>query len=138
MAIWKGKHNFNEEHGEIFKDKSIDFEMHITVDDGSFSGTFIDPEFAELNETEIKVSGFFEDNFVSFVITYPFRKIYNGDGTPVLLMDKLNHEVNYYGEFQENSKIISGDWEIIEVMALDLLGNQIIFSTGTFEMEEKV
>lgn len=137
MAIWKGKHNFNEEHGEIFKDKSIAFEMQITVDDGSFSGTFIDPEFAELNETEIKVSGFFEDNFVSFVVTYPFRKIYNSNGDAVLLMEKINHEVNYYGEFPDDSKIISGDWEIIEVMALDLLGNPIIFSTGTFEMEEK-
>jgi len=137
MTIWTGKHNFNEEHGEIFKDKTLAFEIHIDVEDGSFSGKFIDSEYAPLTDAAVKMTGFFEDNFVSFVVTYPFRKIYKADGEPILLMDKLNHEVNYYGEFVEDSKIILGEWEIIEVMALDLQGEQVVFSTGTFEMEEK-
>jgi len=137
MTIWAGKYNFNEEAGEIIKEKIIEFEMHIKVDDGSFSGRFIDQEYELLSELEVKVNGFFDENYVSFVVTYPYRRLYLADGTPVLQPDSINSEVTYYGEFEEDSQKISGNWEIIHQTHVGTLGVNVAVVSGPFEMEEK-
>ena len=148
MKIWKGKYGFSEEHGDVLSTKTIQFELHIDINDGGFSGRFIDPEYAKICENEIKVNGFFEDDFISFVVTYPFRKLYNLEGEPLLQQDKIDQEVTYYGEFIDDSqtelsieqpgKKISGQWEILEQAYFDVDRINVIYSNGSFELEESL
>jgi hypothetical protein len=135
IKTWKGVYRF-EKAPEALHSKSIAFEMHIDENDGSFSGKFSDEEYATICEHEAKVSGFFEENYISFVVVYPFRRVYKEDGTPVLITDFTDQEVTYYGEFEEDSTKILGNWEIIFETHIGTQGVNLVAASGPFEMSE--
>jgi hypothetical protein len=138
MKTWKGIYRF-EKAPEALLSKSVKFEMHIAESDGSFSGKFIDEEYAKLCEHEPKVSGFFEENYASFVVVYPFRRVYKEDGTPVLITDFTDQEVTYYGEFEEDStNKILGSWEIIFETHIGTQGVNLVAASGPFEMSDSI
>lgn len=134
MATLKGTYRF-EKAPEIMLSKTVNFEMHVDINDGSFSGRFIDEEYASLAEQEPTVTGFFEENYVSFVVTYPFRRMYKQeDGTPVILLEETNQEVTFYAESGEDSTKFLGNWEIIFETHIGTQGINLVAASGPFEM----
>lgn len=136
MAVWKGHYSLSADNVEGLQEKKIDFELHLNLNEGSFTGTMLDTAYAELSDDTIVVTGFFEDNYVSFVAKYPLRAVPNAEGIFVLDTNLPNHEVTFYGEFEEDSKKISGDWEIVENTELGVFGVNVLYSSGKFEMLE--
>lgn len=134
MKTWKGIYHF-EKAPENFLSKEIRFEMQVDEKDGSFSGIFIDEEYAALTEHQAKVSGFFDENYVSFVVVYPFQRLYKEDGTPVLLTDNIDQEITWYGEFEESPTKFLGSWELIHQTHVGYQGVNLVAATGPFEME---
>ena len=137
MSIWKGNYSLRADNVERLQDKKVEFELHLEIADGSFKGKMLDSAYAELSEEIVAVSGFFDDNFISFIVTYPVRAIPNSAGLFALDTNIPNNEVTFYGEFEDNSKKIIGYWEIVENTEIGVFGVNVLYSNGAFEMEEQ-
>lgn len=134
---WSGTRTFDPAKPGILSDKAVSCEFEIIQDsDGGISGTFKDDDYFEITESEVKITGFIDENFLSIVAHFPFRGLYNEAGQMYLDTSQLNHEMAFYGELNEEGDLISGNWEVVERTALDLDAISVYYSCGFFEIKK--
>lgn len=134
MNIWNGKFSHDEADYGILDD--VEFELHVNLDQGSFSGTATDPEFSELCKLPIHVNGFVDGDHISFVKVYPFW--YGLDENDVLYLDetKKEHRVEYDGYYDPNVNQWTGHWEIlIDETKVEFEVYEQVYLGGSWEME---
>lgn len=131
--IWKGCFYYEKGYPEITTLQKVSFQIDILIDNNSFSGTAHDEESKEHFDEPVKVKGFFEKDFISFIMTYPY--IYYRDEDDKIIVDKSvpNHNVNYYGEFDETTKSYNGEWEITYVIEQLIDGDIEEVFSGSWE-----
>lgn len=133
MEIWKGE--FMYDQGSYGHENIVKFELHVDIVVGSFEGIATDPEFEELCDLPIKVSGFINKDHISFVKIYPFLYEENADGKNVLDRTSPDHKVTYDGYYDPIVNKWTGDWETIEeVVKTDDGPDKEYFSVGTWEL----
>lgn len=106
---WVGEYAYNYEDDT----SHYSFEIIAEWKDGSFEGTVYEQEFSGITNDVVHVKGFVEGDLISFVKTYPY--LFGTDEKGLLIIDKglRGHQVVYGGNFDKNTGIWSGDWEII-------------------------
>jgi hypothetical protein len=89
---------------------TISFQIQWTVEDGLITGTCTDQQFSRLTSEPASITGFIEDNFISFVKSYPIAWRLDENRIPRLDLDSRPHEVHYSGYMQDGH--FEGEWEI--------------------------
>lgn len=88
------------------------FSLEIKEKDGSFEGTCIDESLKELLHEPILISGFTEDDMISFIKTYPKRYHLERDGSAIMIDNSQGYEVEYNGQFDHQNGYYKGTWQI--------------------------
>lgn len=133
--IWVGKYGYLYDNAET---EYFSFEINATLEKGSFEGTVFEEEFSEATGDTIAIKGFFDDDFISFVKTFPygFWKDENDD----VITDKSvsGHQVVYQGHFDQEKGMWFGEWEIEIDRAVISNDNYDVFAmVGVWEMKVK-
>ena len=130
QRIWKGNYCYlNEEGNEI---DPFDFEITANLIASSFEGTAIEGEFSKVSEEPIYVKGFFDNDVISFVKTYPFGWDVDQGGEVQLHLDKPGHDVTYFGRLNPETLFWEGEWEIESESQLAPKNSEIILSEYLF------
>lgn len=134
---WKGFYSYGPEYGEELNGQKVYFRIHLTSSESEFEGTSIDTEGIGSDFDKATIKGFIEDDFISFVKTYP-RKIYiNEDGTTIADESEKPAEIYYTGNYNHLNKKFEGQWELIDhSQDLGEYGWLEDVSTGLWEMEK--
>lgn len=110
------KKNWIGEYGYSFEDKSenfFSFEIFADFTDGSFQGTVFEEEFSGFTGDLVSIKGYIEEDFISFVKTYPYYYASNENGEMVVDKQMKGHEVVYEGFFNTETGEWNGEWEIL-------------------------
>lgn len=107
---WIGEYGYSF---EAESDKIFSFEILAQLNDGSFQGTVFEEEFSGFTDDLVAVKGFIEEDFISFVKTYPYYYASNENGEIVVDREKKGHEVVYEGYFNFDTGEWIGEWEIL-------------------------
>lgn len=108
--IWKGYYAYlDEDNLEV---NPSNFEIRAILKNDSFEGKAFEEEFSEATNELVYVKGFFENDIVSFVKTYPFYWHIGDNGEVVTDRKKPGHQVSYFGKLDPETLEWKGDWEI--------------------------
>ncbi|XOV68314.1 MAG: hypothetical protein ACFHU9_03875 [Fluviicola sp.] len=134
--VWKGSYTyFDDEENES---KPIGFEIHAELVSGSFHGKVSEEEFTKLTGDKATVKGFVENDFISFVKTYPYAW-WIEDEQYWINKELPGHDCNYRGFYSEADQEWSGEWEVITEKGR--IGNyqeefEAIVLTGSWKMKQ--
>jgi hypothetical protein len=134
---WIGKYgySFDEESENFFS-----FEIFVDFNDGSFQGTVFEEEFSGFTGDSVAIKGFIEEDFISFVKTYPYYYASNENGEMIVDKQMKGHEVVYEGFFNTETGEWNGEWEILmhEEKDKSMIGRYITKSIiGPWKMKLK-
>ena len=131
---WQGIFTHEEGYSDIEQYYEIPFTMEIEINEGSFIGTSTDEESKDLFDQPAKVTGFFEDDMVSFVLKYP-HSYYRDDQGNICTEEEYEHpDIQYLGFYDEDLKCYAGNWEmVVDQVAF---GSSFLeeVANGSFEM----
>lgn len=109
--IWKGSFSYNpEQEGDT---EPVPFELYVEVKESRFEGVSYDDEFREYHDKLPKVNGYFEEDTIHFVVTYPVSFSINDMDEIEVDATKKGHEVIYSGAYSSNNSKWMGIWEIM-------------------------
>lgn len=133
---WIGIITYGPEYGE-FEGKELFFAANFIQTADTFTGTAIDTGGAFPNEEEATISGFLEEDKISFVKQYPYEGFIEEDGTVTTNKDKPGPEIHYIGKYNTLTNSFEGTWEIAmdEFQYGDGWFENI--ATGTWTMKRK-
>lgn len=130
---WLGSYSFDPELGQ--DDKVFNFELTLQVDDeDDISGEIKDISENDQSPGVAKVTGFVDDNEISFIKQYPALFLRNDVGEIIIDKTKEHPEIHYHGVISENS--MEGEWDM-EAGVLFKVGefhSQLI--SGKWKMEK--
>lgn len=107
---WIGEYGYSfEKESEIF----FSFEIFAESNNGSFQGTVFEDEFSGFTGDLVIIKGFIEEDFISFVKTYPYYYATKESGEIVVDKQMKGHEVVYEGYFNNETGEWNGEWEIL-------------------------
>lgn len=134
--IWKGFFYYEVGYSGLSTLREVKFEINIIVDNNSFEGVSKDDESKGCFDKSIEVKGFFENNFISFILKYPYA-YFRDEEDKIVIDKKLKHpDVNYYGEFDEDKKSYNGEWEMIYEVEELADGDVVEISSGSWELRK--
>ena len=109
---WKGEYTLGPEY-ETDEGKSFEFILELQDDNGTFIGQCIEDGISEQLSESITISGFWNNEIISFTKHYPF--LYYNDDNAELVIDKTkaHPEIIYTGEYDTLSNIFSGDFVMV-------------------------
>ena len=108
---WKGEFTLGPEYGSEVG-KSFNFILDIQDENGTFSGTCIDDETDGKFSEPIIVTGFWNNEVISFIKQYPFLYYTNDDGEIIIDREQKHPEITYTGEYDNALNKFSGDFEL--------------------------
>jgi hypothetical protein len=109
---WKGTFTYGEGYGNR-TGKIVEFSLELTENDGEFSGLSIDQESKDYISEPITISGFLEEDMISFTKQYPYFFYATDEGSIVVNRDKFHPEIIFSGAFNEAEGKYEGDWEVL-------------------------
>lgn len=133
---WEGVFSYGDEY-ELDAYTEVKFFIEIEKNKDSFIGIAEDEESKGLFDTPIIVSGFFEDNFISFTLKYPYSYYKNEKGEIVVDKTKAHPEINYTGFYNSMLKSFEGKWEMINEVIEDYHeGDLVEVFSGDWELKK--
>ncbi|MCI9844363.1 hypothetical protein [Flavobacterium pectinovorum] len=111
--IWKGFFTYLHGYEIIDTYVRVAFQMDLTFDGNSFTGTSTDSESENIFTEPIMVKGFIENDIISFVINYPYHYYKDEDGNIKLDKNAQHPTIEYFGYYEKSEKKYSGTWEMI-------------------------
>lgn len=110
---WTGEFMYGNLYPAELRGKAVTFELDITVENGQFSGFATDEETDAHFNRPATVSGFIEDNLISFIKKYPhyYETNPNDPEKMIFYPEVASHEIHYEGRYVNG--VFTGDWEII-------------------------
>jgi hypothetical protein len=109
---WKGTYILGPEY-ESDEGKLFDFILDLIDEERTFNGVCYEPEISQLFQKPITVTGFWDEDIISFTKKYPCLFFFDEDGKFVLDTTKEQPEIFYSGEFDETENGFSGDFEMV-------------------------
>ena len=132
---WKGFFTYLDGYEIIDSYIKVEFQMDLTFNDNSFSGTSTDSESENIFVDPILVKGFIDEYMISFVINYPCYYYKDEDGTIKLDKNSQHPNIEYLGFYDQIEKKYSGTWEMIiseEIISEDVYMEEV--ANGEFEI----
>ncbi|RZS93859.1 hypothetical protein [Aquimarina brevivitae] len=132
---WQGSFSYLEDHSNLVQHIEVPFIMQIEEKEGSFFGTSVDDESKEVFDQPAMVTGFFEENMVSFILKYPYSYYRNEEGVLIVDKNKEHPDIHYTGFYDPDSQDFQGNWEL--VLDKIFFGNDYLEEVlqGPFEMK---
>lgn len=132
---WIGKYGYLYDNAES---DFYSFEINATLEKGSFEGTVFEEEFSGATGDLVAVKGFIDGDFISFVKTYPYGYWRDEDDKVIVDKDVSGSDVTYQGNFDSDTGVWKGDWEIeISVDPIIEGTDDIQVVVGVWEMQTK-
>lgn len=133
---WYGQYTNGPEYGEL-EGRSVNFELVITMlEDGTFEGALQDVgEGAALSEIPSKISGFMEEDYISFFDVMGPKTELDVDGKRVPSQRLLTPNVHYYGNYDADTVSFYGEFEVEAEDDEPVDKNRILIWTGTWTMQ---
>ena len=94
--------------------KRVNFHINVEIKNDIFIGTHSDEESAPIFEEDAKLKGYFEDNFLSFILKYPYLYFLDEFGQQKTDKNKNHPKIHYYGNFNQKTNSYLGAWEMFE------------------------
>lgn len=133
--IWKGQFSYLAGYDTINQYKEVEFNMELTLENGSISGTSYDDESKDYFDAPAIVKGFYKENTISFILKYPCSYFLNDNDEIELDKNNEHPDIHYLGRIDESGKFIQGTWEItVWDEDQDLYENIIEIANGEFQM----
>ena len=133
--IWKGFFTYLHGYEIIDAYIKVAFQMDLTFNGNSFTGTSTDSESENIFIEPIIVKGFIENDIISFVINYPYHYYKDEDGNIKLDKNSQHPNIEYLGYYDESEKKYSGTWEMILSVEIISEDDQIEeVANGEFEI----
>lgn len=110
---WKGFFTYLHGYEIIDTYIKVTFQMDLTFNGNSFTGTSTDSESKNFFDEPIIVKGFIENDIISFIINYPCYYYKDEYGNIKLDKDLPHPNIEYLGYYDQNEKKYSGTWEMI-------------------------
>ncbi len=129
---WLGTYSIDTELEQDVKE--FRFELNLRVEDDDISGEINDISEKDQSPGIAKITGFIDDNEISFIKQYPALFLRNEDGEIIIDKTKEHPEIHYHGVISENS--MEGEWDM-EAGVLFKVGqfhSQLI--TGSWKIEK--
>ncbi len=140
--IWKGSFSYEVINpDEIVVVVTVPFTMEVEMEKNSFVGFRVDDESKDLFDEPVKVKGFIENDFISFIIQYPHDYYMDYETGEAFVEKDMKHPgVTYEGSFDHQTNSYKGEWIILVAEELDPNNpgdyiEQLL--TGTWEMRRK-
>ena len=132
-GYWKGKYTLGPEYGS---DAGItsEFTFDITDNNGEIIGISNEPELKGLIDDQITITGFFEDNILSFIKHYPYTFYSDESGKIVVDKETKHPEIEYTGEYNKAEDKFYGSWMMIIDTIQDSERTMNSILTGTWEI----
>ncbi len=112
-GVWHGELTYGEEYGPDLKGKKMNFRLVIEENDGDITGECIDTNGTGVIPEPASISGFVEDDMISFVKQYPAYYIINQKGEVGMIPEKEPPEINYTGYYDPEHDTFEGDWHVV-------------------------
>lgn len=109
---WKGQYTLGPEY-EIDEGKSFEFLLELRDENGTFIGKCIEDGILEKLSEPITISGFWNEEIISFTKHYPFLYYTDENGELIIDRTKEHPEIVYTGEYNTLSNTFSGDFEML-------------------------
>lgn len=108
-----GHFAYGPEYGDDLVGEKVQFRLFVdNFKNGQFTGRSIDLEGIGANYEIAQVSGFIDENFISFTKQYPhFYGLYEA-GNTVDDKNKQHPSVSYTGDYNPDTKTFAGQWEL--------------------------
>lgn len=111
---WEGYYEYGLGYSLPHFGERVKMKVSLSGDHEEFTGE-IEEEQSEFSVPQPStLTGFCEDNFISFVKTYSLMPRIEEDGSTDLVEEKGQLEVIHEGVLDEKNKAIYGNWTIIE------------------------
>lgn len=107
---WFGQYFYGESYGGIHQKKDVLFTIEWILTNGEIQGTCVDDEAIVQFDAPVTISGFLEDNAISFIKRYPYQWIIDENGNNILDKDGAPYEIHYSGTFIDDH--FEGQWEL--------------------------
>ena len=129
----------NQDENGIEFEESVNFEMELEFNQGSFKGTTIDEETKDLFNEPITVEGFIEDEMINFVVTYPNNYYFDLEQNKLVVeKNKAYPGCEYLGSYNKDSNKFEGEWRLpIEQNNIGSLQTDYteLYDSGNWEMK---
>ena len=132
---WARHFTYGTEYEDGIAGGKVQFRLFVdSFQDGQFIGRSVDLEGIGANYEIAQVNGYIDGDFISFSKQYPH--LYGLDEAGNKIEDKSRQHpiVSYSGEYNVNTKIFSGQWELR--MEIEPVGEYWLedICTGTWEI----
>ncbi len=134
---WIGHFSYGPDYGENLVGEKVEFRLFIDdFSNGEFTGRSVDIEGIGANFELAQLKGYVDGHFISFTKEYPFLYGLDEDGNSIENRNKQHPPVAYSGEYNQNTKIFSGQWEL--KMEIEPVGDYWLedICTGTWEIRK--
>ncbi len=105
---WQGQYTYGDTYTDEYKGRSVSFTISWDNTDGTIKGTCIDKDHPF--GLTANIEGFIEENFISFIKTYPCYWEIDENNEPRIIRDKPSQVIHYSGFFTDDH--FEGEWEI--------------------------
>lgn len=113
---WKGYYSYGKSYPEEYAKQKDAFEFDIKEDNGSFTGSCIDPVVKELPGNESYINGFFKDGIIHFKKRYRYHLNIDGElmnESEGVRSDGVDYSGKIYRQFIFfGKKYFAGEWSI--------------------------
>ena len=116
---WEGFYEYGQGYTLPHFGKRVKIFATMSEDNYSFTGTINEEQNEYSVPLEANIKGFVEDNFISFVKTYPKKAILKEFGKTEMAFENTKLEIEHEGYFDVNNNSIYGNWFIREQVTVD-------------------
>jgi hypothetical protein len=131
---WQGEYTYGEGYPDIYKGKTVAFELNLISNGVEFEGFFKDDETKNIFDTPGTVHGYLENDVVVFSKWYPCLWQLSDTGEMEVCKDFPSHEIYYTGNLIGDH--FQGFWEIPAQFVDDLGSYTEIYGSGTWSMRQ--
>lgn len=111
---WEGYFLYPVEDENYDIPKRVNFQITVEIKNNTFVGTHSDEESKPLFDEDGTIKGYFEDNFISFTLEYPYFYFIDDSGNLKTDRNKKHPEIHYYGNFKQETNSYIGSWEMFQ------------------------
>ena len=130
---WEGHFQYPIEDENYDQPKKVNFHIEAEILNDSFYGKHSDEESAPLFDKDGTIKGYFEDDFISFVLIYPYLYYIDEKGHQKVDRSQTHPEIHYYGNYIKETNSYIGTWEMFEEFEDEFEGSMIERTEGAWE-----
>lgn len=112
-GTWYGEQTYNDDHRPELQGKKMSFRLTLDENDGDISGECIDTEGTGIVPEAASITGFIDEDILSFVKQYPNHYFINYQTEIEKIDEKEPPEINFTGSYNRENDTFEGEWHVV-------------------------